>query len=276
MEKQELLLETARGFRYTSFLYLDEEDVLVEDASLLLQEPEFIAVCQPQGGKCNVHWAAQTGEAFLSGMKNVLQRLAGQSNGADEVYIEFVPAEFVAELEGLGFAVQSHFVDFWLSELQNAPLAQQSAHTVRAIQPGEYQAAASITRRCSGLSRGFTGENDQWTEEWALSEHTDILVAETPSGSGIAGIVYVRVYGFESDKGPILWVREVAVDPDFQRRGIGRALVGQALCWGKDRGAARSFLAADLQNDGAITLYEQFGFRRKEDQGQINMSAALR
>jgi ribosomal protein S18 acetylase RimI-like enzyme len=63
----------------------------------------------------------------------------------------------------------------------------------------------------------------------------------------------------------------VAVRPDRQNRGLGRALVKAALSHGKHHGATRAFLAADDENKNGIHLYESLGFVPKEDEEEIAM-----
>jgi len=55
-------------------------------------------------------------------------------------------------------------------------------------------------------------------------------------------------------------IQNVATDPDRQRRGIGRALVAQALAAGREFGATRALLEVRVGNAGAIALYRGFGF----------------
>lgn len=81
----------------------------------------------------------------------------------------------------------------------------------------------------------------------------------------------VGLYGFESEKGTVLWIREIAVRPQYQKKGIGRLLLEHAILWGQENNAKRSFLACDAENYNAIRLYESFGYRKEDERGQINM-----
>ena len=81
----------------------------------------------------------------------------------------------------------------------------------------------------------------------------------------------MAIYGHGSEKGSILWVRELAVSPKSQGQGIGRKLLKQALTYGIDHGAKRSFLMADECNFNAKKLYEDIGFIPSLDEVQIDM-----
>ena len=49
----------------------------------------------------------------------------------------------------------------------------------------------------------------------------------------------------------------------WRRRGIGRALLVQAVEWARARGVSKLELHVFPHNDAAIALYEQFGFERE-------------
>ena len=90
-------------------------------------------------------------------------------------------------------------------------------------------------------------------------------------GKRMIGIVSTAVYEYESAGGPICWVREVAVLPEYQGGGYGRALVESALQYGKEHGAVRAFLMADDCNIAAIALYRKIGFEPSENNVQIDL-----
>ena len=53
------------------------------------------------------------------------------------------------------------------------------------------------------------------------------------------------------------------VDERFRRRGIGRALLEAAVAWAPEHGVAKLELHVFPWNEGAIALYEAFGFERE-------------
>ena len=53
------------------------------------------------------------------------------------------------------------------------------------------------------------------------------------------------------------------VAASHRRRGIGRALLEQAVAWARDAGVLKLELHVFPWNEPAIRLYEQFGFERE-------------
>ncbi|MGA7932065.1 MAG: ribosomal protein S18-alanine N-acetyltransferase [Kovacikia sp.] len=53
----------------------------------------------------------------------------------------------------------------------------------------------------------------------------------------------------------------LAVDPDYQRQGLGQALLWALLNSAHRRGLERSTLEVRISNQSALSLYEKFGFR---------------
>lgn len=80
-----------------------------------------------------------------------------------------------------------------------------------------------------------------------------LLVAEKADGQ-VAGTIMA---GWDGHRG---WLYAVAVDPQVQRQGVGRMLVGAAL----DRLAARGCGKVNLQiragNTEVVAFYERLGF----------------
>jgi ribosomal protein S18 acetylase RimI-like enzyme len=64
------------------------------------------------------------------------------------------------------------------------------------------------------------------------------------------------------DQGPIGAIQNVGVLPEFRGQGLGRALVRRALAGFFQAGLRRAYLEVTAQNDGAVQLYRELGFRR--------------
>lgn len=58
----------------------------------------------------------------------------------------------------------------------------------------------------------------------------------------------------------IAYLQRVAVEPDWQGQGLGRSLVRTSAWWAKRNGARTLMLNTQVENTGAIGLYESEGF----------------
>lgn len=70
------------------------------------------------------------------------------------------------------------------------------------------------------------------------------------------------------------FLQRLAVDPDHQREGLGRALCVDALRWLRRWRVDRAVVNTQMGNQAALALYESLGFRR-EATGLSVLSAAL-
>jgi ribosomal-protein-alanine N-acetyltransferase len=61
---------------------------------------------------------------------------------------------------------------------------------------------------------------------------------------------------------PEAHIVSIAVDPDFQGKGIGTRLMETGLQWLMDNGFKDVFLEVRVDNDVAIRLYTKFGFKK--------------
>jgi ribosomal protein S18 acetylase RimI-like enzyme len=61
------------------------------------------------------------------------------------------------------------------------------------------------------------------------------------------------------------YLQRLAVAPSEQGRGVGRALVVDALSWLRRRGAGSALVNTQESNKAALGLYEALGFEREPD-----------
>ncbi|ROP41005.1 GNAT family N-acetyltransferase [Saccharothrix texasensis] len=80
------------------------------------------------------------------------------------------------------------------------------------------------------------------------------VVAEDPEPVGL-------VAGVPHEVDPtVLYLYSMWVKPEFRRRGVGEALVGDVLAWAREHGWARVQLRVFRGNDTARRLYSRLGF----------------
>lgn len=84
----------------------------------------------------------------------------------------------------------------------------------------------------------------------------------------------VAAYAVTGRAGRRGFLQRLAVDPDHQRQGLGRALCVDALRWLRRWRVDHAVVNTQTGNDAALALYESLGFRR-EPAGLSVLSAAL-
>ncbi len=70
-------------------------------------------------------------------------------------------------------------------------------------------------------------------------------------------VVATVMTGHDGHRG---WLYYVAVDPEFDRRGLGRAMVGHAEAWLRERGVAKVNLMIRDTNEAARGFYQAIGY----------------
>jgi ribosomal protein S18 acetylase RimI-like enzyme len=80
--------------------------------------------------------------------------------------------------------------------------------------------------------------------------------------SRVIGMVTLCI--FRTLTGTKAYLDHLMVDPDFRRRGIGRALVQHAIAIATEAGASRIDLTAGDAKVAGRTLYASLGFRERD------------
>ncbi len=98
--------------------------------------------------------------------------------------------------------------------------------------------------------------SDPWSERSIASELTNSLSywLVALEGDRVAGYIGSQSVMGESD------MMNVAVSPDYRRRGIGEGLVNALADALKERGNGSLTLEVRASNEPAIALYEKLGF----------------
>jgi ubiquinone/menaquinone biosynthesis C-methylase UbiE/ribosomal protein S18 acetylase RimI-like enzyme len=270
-------------YKYNSLEYVEPEDIA--NATIYTNTKENMMLYQKSSMKEELYWeskskdniqlfwASQSKESFLKELIKTIDFIKQNEIKAEKIYMEFIPEDFLNELNNLGFKIVSEWVDYWNTDLNSLDVEVKREINIRSLNSDEITIAGEITRSCIGYSRGFAGESDEVIKEWSESDDSCLFVAEIDNK--LVGVCFVKLYGFDSEKGTVLWIREVSVDPKYQSRGIGREMMNYGIKWGIKNGAKRSFLACDAENFNALKLYESLNYKRKEERGQINMELWL-
>ncbi len=109
-----------------------------------------------------------------------------------------------------------------------------------------------------------------------LRDDAEYLLACDPAGGGgpqgVAQLRYrLSIWTGSED----CWIEDVYVDDAARGKGLGRALVVDALQRARERGCGRAELDVDVVNEPARALYRKLGFRDKAEGGSILLQCWL-
>jgi RimJ/RimL family protein N-acetyltransferase len=140
---------------------------------------------------------------------------------------------------------------------------------IRRAEPGDAQALVTLARAVGAEPEGWLITRSSWR---SVSDERRYLKA-------LRRHVGAAVYVAESDTGELAGRLSVARDPHpasrhvadlglmvasgHRRRGIGSALLEQAVVWGRETDVSKLELHVFPHNVPAIALYEKFGFVRE-------------
>jgi ribosomal protein S18 acetylase RimI-like enzyme len=130
---------------------------------------------------------------------------------------------------------------------------------VRAARASDEEALAAIDRATwSWLSSPgpAPGEDQPFFDE--RTDPTDVLVAV--EHGEVAGYVRLGRASRFASSDHVVTVNGIAVDPAWQQKGVGRALIDAAAAEARRRGARRLTLRVFAPNEAARRLYESAGF----------------
>lgn len=109
-----------------------------------------------------------------------------------------------------------------------------------------------------------TSDDDHKAEMLDVLEHSDTqLVVVADSGDGkLAGFLEASIRPFveDCDSDNVGYLEGWFVDPEYRRRGLGRALVSAAETWAKSKGATEMASDAELGNEDSLMAHLQLGY----------------
>jgi ribosomal-protein-alanine N-acetyltransferase len=126
---------------------------------------------------------------------------------------------------------------------------------VRPVGPGDLPALAALDAAI--FDPPYQLASGELIELMVTTGH--FVVAELADGAGPAPLLGYACADVLVDTGQII---RLAVHPDAQRQGIGRALLNQALAYCHGQGVQRVTINTQESNIASLRLYEQSGFRR--------------
>lgn len=107
------------------------------------------------------------------------------------------------------------------------------------------------------LSLAPVQTNDHHVKRFAIepSDSWDVAYVAV-EGNAVRGVIAVSLATWNRR----MVIREFFVDRPHRRRGIGRALMSEALAWGRTAGATTAWLETSNRNYPGVEAYRRLGF----------------
>jgi ribosomal-protein-alanine N-acetyltransferase len=122
--------------------------------------------------------------------------------------------------------------------------------TLRAATPGDLEAILSLQQAAPGAAAWQPAD---YASAFADAAGLRLLAEDSVSGRA-AGFLVGRLAADEAE------ILNLAVAPEYRRRGIGRRLVAETLAVARQRGARQCWLEVRAANRTARDFYRALGF----------------
>ncbi|MBW1973204.1 MAG: GNAT family N-acetyltransferase [Deltaproteobacteria bacterium] len=130
--------------------------------------------------------------------------------------------------------------------------------TIRDMQEADVDAIVEIEEKNLGVRRP-----DYWKEEVYRAKkdrhHLASLVAEVDGDvlGFIMGDIGAREFGMPENTG---WIHTIGVHPDYQQRGIARALLNEYIKRFKEAGVKKIYTIVDLSDPDLLPFFQKMDF----------------
>lgn len=159
-----------------------------------------------------------------------------------------------------GFVVRQE-LEFFVAELDITDLAEtQQSDGAAAWRIGRVRPSDAVRIDVAAFG-------DEWALDIAAFAHSCNATRNSRVRGARRGVL-PRVAGLGRALGYCLtgvsedtsYLQRLAVAPSAQRRGAAGVLIADSMKWAVAQGARRMFVNTDIENVGALSLYQQWGF----------------
>ncbi len=205
--------------------------------------------------------AARRGAGLGSDLLGRVEARAVEAGRPLRQFVASSNREAAALLAAHGYAPTHHYWRMAM-ELDAEPAAPAfpDGIGVRGFLPGQDDRAvhALVQSAFAEIEGNIHHDYDEWRTRSIETSVFDPALWFVAEGDGaLAGVLLGEVWA-EDDLG---WVGQLAVDPAWRGRGLGRALLLHVLADFRRRGLPRAALSVHGGNDRAAGLYESVGMR---------------
>lgn len=138
---------------------------------------------------------------------------------------------------------------------------------IRPVRPDEHETVANLNVRSYRTVYDDLGDYERVLRRVRHRAATAEVLVALSAGRLVGTVTYVPGPGpyAEGDDRDAAWIRMLAVEPAFERRGIGRALTVACIERARAAGRRRILLNTGDPQIAAQRLYEALGFTRRPE-----------
>lgn len=135
---------------------------------------------------------------------------------------------------------------------------------VRRLRAGDEPVAREMFRMMAAVfeeddEEGPDGQSLRDDDVMALLRREDFWAVVATEGEAVVGGVTAHALPMTRSRSTELFIYDLAVRADWQRRGIGRALVSELLALARESGIDTAFVPADNEDTHALEFYRAVG-----------------
>lgn len=231
---------------YSSLTYFSQE--AIADYETIIDQEDLVILKKDK----HIHFYAENMNDFVLALKPY-----------EGIEVHFIPEEWVEYLRVNGYYIIADFSEF-RCQLRNYDVK------IDYLEENEISQALNIAKACENMSRGYKGHSYDFYREWLEGTEVNLKALDLKVhailkyGHPIQGTLLAAVYN------DTLWIRDLSVDPNKHRQGVGSKLMAMAFSFGMKHQAKKAYLMADKKNRSGIKLYKKFGFKAS-DESEIQM-----
>jgi ribosomal-protein-alanine N-acetyltransferase len=232
--------------------------------ALVIVDGDAVLAGWPASGAIDLQYAFPSHGAFAGQFPAMLQRLLSAIGGDEApigVCLRLTERSSRPYIEPVLFAnAFEQTREWWRMTLAELPEDRgptddlAPGFLLRPARPEDAEAIAKL-------------DSLSFAQPWLTPETARTLVAQAPvfrvleetSAGHAIGFLGLRIE--MSDLG---YVSDLALHPDYRRRGLGEAMLRWALAWFRSKGLKSAALQVNTDNAPAIALYRKLGFAAGE------------
>jgi mycothiol synthase len=243
-----------------TYVLLNEEGIIIGAASLLMDD----YYRRSKRGRFRIFHCESKD---IKDYQLLLDTMKKNAAGLDELslFIQTTDTALIKRVEDLNFVKWRYSFLLVKEDLQPVPVDLPEGFTVRPFRPRQDEAIWATVRN-AGFAKLLGSETpvtpDMVSKMISESDYLENGMLVLYHGDKAVGIV--RGADDEYEDAPIMNIGPLAIIPEYQGQGLGRALLRASINFAREKAYSSAVLCVNGENERAKTLYLSEGFKQVE------------